>query len=99
MIKNKCKRQVQAQIFTPTIIKVKTNIYPRLLSFYPIFGLFTNLDPGNYVFKVKGANSDGIWSQQPASIQLVIQPPWDRHWFITHQRINFITKWKNRSGK
>jgi len=43
---------------------------------------FTNLDPGNYVFRVKGANSDGIWNHQGTSIQLRISPPvWRTWWF------------------
>lgn len=44
---------------------------------------FTNLDPGNYVFRVKGANSDGIWNPLGTSIQLRILPPfWKTWWFL-----------------
>lgn len=42
---------------------------------------YTHLDPGEYIFKVKGSNSAGIWSQ-PASITLIITPPfWMTWWF------------------
>lgn len=37
---------------------------------------YTDLSPGHYTFRVKAANSDGIWSTQEASIQLIIRAPW-----------------------
>ncbi|GAO28063.1 hybrid sensor histidine kinase/response regulator transcription factor [Geofilum rubicundum] len=37
---------------------------------------FTNLKPGKYHLRVRGTNSDGIWSQQVASLFFVIQSPW-----------------------
>lgn len=44
--------------------------------------MYTNLDPGNYVFKVKGLNNDGEWSTRTISIQLTITPPfWLTWWF------------------
>ena len=44
---------------------------------------YTNLDPGEYVFRVKGANNDGIWNTQGASLKIIIPPPfWRRPWFI-----------------
>lgn len=36
---------------------------------------YKNLPPGRYVFKVKGTNSDGIWSKDVTEITLCIQPP------------------------
>lgn len=36
---------------------------------------YKNLPPGKYVFKVKGANSDGVWSKEVTEIALFIQPP------------------------
>ena len=38
--------------------------------------VYTNLDPGEYVFKVTAANRDGVWNEQGASIRLIIFPPW-----------------------
>ncbi|MBT8400757.1 MAG: SpoIIE family protein phosphatase [Rhodothermia bacterium] len=38
--------------------------------------IYTSLDPGEYTFRVKGANSDGVWNEEGASVRLVIRPPW-----------------------
>lgn len=35
---------------------------------------YTNLDPGNYIFRVKGANCDGIWNEAGTYIKLRIKP-------------------------
>ncbi len=43
---------------------------------------FTNLNPGAYLLKIKGANSDGIWNEVPTSVKLIISPPfWQTWWF------------------
>lgn len=39
---------------------------------------YTNLDPGNYTFQVKGTNGDGVWSEIATTIQVKILPPWWR---------------------
>lgn len=39
---------------------------------------YTNLDPGEYVFRVKGSNNDGYWNEKGASIKVIILPPWWR---------------------
>ncbi len=39
---------------------------------------FTNLDPGQYTFRVKAANSDGVWNNAGTSIHVSIAPPWWR---------------------
>ena len=45
------------------------------------FAGYTNLDGGKYVFKVRGTNSDGIWSEHDASISVrVTTPPWKTWW-------------------
>jgi signal transduction histidine kinase len=47
------------------------------------FVTYTNLDPGNYTFKVRGSNNDGIWNDKGASIQITILPPfWRTWWFV-----------------
>ncbi|HEY5407905.1 MAG TPA: two-component regulator propeller domain-containing protein [Ginsengibacter sp.] len=44
--------------------------------------MYTNLDPGEYVFKVKGLTNEGNWSSRIISIQLSITPPfWLTWWF------------------
>ncbi|HEY5564373.1 MAG TPA: two-component regulator propeller domain-containing protein, partial [Rhodothermia bacterium] len=43
---------------------------------------FTNLEPGEYTFRVKAANSDGIWNEEGASIRVIVEPPfWATWWF------------------
>ncbi|MBJ6368253.1 two-component regulator propeller domain-containing protein [Snuella sedimenti] len=41
---------------------------------------YTNLEHGDYEFKVKAANSDGLWNKKPASIKLKIRPPLWKTW-------------------
>jgi ligand-binding sensor domain-containing protein/two-component sensor histidine kinase len=46
------------------------------------FANYTNLDPKEYIFKVKASNNDGIWNETPAEISLTIYPPfWETWWF------------------
>jgi len=46
------------------------------------FATYTNLNPGTYIFKVKAANSDDIWSTESKSVRIVIKPPyWQTWWF------------------
>lgn len=46
------------------------------------FATYTNLDPGRYVFRVKAANKDGLWSSEPVSMEVNIAPPvWKTWWF------------------
>ena len=43
---------------------------------------YTNLDPGNYVFRVKAANNDGVWNPEGISVRIAIRPPfWGTWWF------------------
>ncbi len=37
---------------------------------------YTNLDPGEYTFRVLGSNNDGVWNEAGASIDITITPPW-----------------------
>jgi len=46
------------------------------------YATYTNLDPGEYVFKVIGSNNDGVWNEEGTSIHLTITPPWQETvWF------------------
>jgi signal transduction histidine kinase/ligand-binding sensor domain-containing protein len=43
---------------------------------------YTNLGAGTYRFRVKAANSDGVWNEQDASLVLIIHPAvWQTSWF------------------
>ncbi len=45
---------------------------------------YTNLDPGKYVFRVKGSNNDGVWNNTGVAITMIIEPPyWNTWWFKT----------------
>lgn len=44
---------------------------------------YTNLSPGDYVFRVKAANNDGVWSESTKTLTLTVLPPWWKtHWAI-----------------
>ncbi|QQS37215.1 MAG: response regulator [Ignavibacteriales bacterium] len=45
------------------------------------FATYPNLEPGSYVFKVKGSNNDGVWNEAGTSIAIFISPPWWKTWW------------------
>ncbi len=45
------------------------------------FASYSNLDPGDYTFKVKARNNTGTWSPKPAELNITIRPaPWKTQW-------------------
>ncbi len=43
---------------------------------------YTNLDPGEYVLRVKASNNDGVWNEEGLSLRIRITPPvWQTWWF------------------
>lgn len=45
---------------------------------------YNNLDPGEYVFRVRASNNDGVWNEEGLSIKIKIIPPfWKTWWFNT----------------
>lgn len=42
---------------------------------------FIGLAPGNYVFQVKGSNSDGVWNDEEVMVKLSVAPPPWRSWW------------------
>jgi len=47
------------------------------------YASYTDLDPGEYLFRVKAANHDGFWNESGASLRMIIQPPfWRTPWFM-----------------
>lgn len=53
---------------------------------------YTNIDPGEYIFKVTGSNNDGIWNTKGASVVLIINPPfWATWWFRSIIIILFLS--------
>ncbi len=46
------------------------------------YASYTNLDDGVYRFLLKAANNDGLWSEEPLMLTIMILPPlWKRGWF------------------
>ncbi|MCP4342770.1 MAG: response regulator, partial [Desulfobulbaceae bacterium] len=46
------------------------------------FATYTNLVPGEYVFRVIGSNNDGLWNEEGAAIKITVTPPWwETTWF------------------
>ena len=48
---------------------------------------YTNLDPGQYIFRVQGSNNDGLWNEEGASLSIIITPPW---WKTTWAYLGYI---------
>ncbi len=42
------------------------------------FATYTNLNPGQYIFKVKSTNSDRVWNKNISELKVIILPPWWR---------------------
>ena len=39
---------------------------------------YANVVPGEYIFRVKAANADGVWNEEGSAIAITILPPWWR---------------------
>lgn len=46
------------------------------------YASYSNLVPGQYEFRVRSRNSDGIWSPRWASMLITIRPPWWKTWWF-----------------
>lgn len=62
---------------------------------------YTNLEAGKYIFKLKAANNDGVWSNDLLTIQITVLPPYWKTWWaylfysiciavVTYQIIKFF---------
>ncbi|MEE4355974.1 MAG: two-component regulator propeller domain-containing protein, partial [Desulfococcaceae bacterium] len=43
---------------------------------------YTNLDPGQYVFSVRGSNNDGLWNEEGTSVKITVLPAWWQTWWF-----------------
>ncbi len=43
---------------------------------------YTNLAPGDYIFRVKAANNDGLWNNEAKSLFISVLPPWYNTWWF-----------------
>ncbi|WP_246223017.1 ligand-binding sensor domain-containing protein [Draconibacterium halophilum] len=72
---------------------------------------YTNLDPGKYILRVKGANGDGVWNEAGIALKITIIPPWWKSWwfmlilfvvcvgiflFVNHLRIKSLEQQKQK---
>ncbi len=53
---------------------------------YPVAN-YSNLEYGEYVLQMDASNSDGIWSNKPVSLHIIVRPPW---WRSTLAYIGYI---------
>ncbi|MCC5929418.1 MAG: response regulator [Cyclobacteriaceae bacterium] len=52
---------------------------------------YTNLHSGDYVFRVKASNNDGVWNDEGAFIHIkVLPPPWKTSWAYLIYTMTFI---------
>ena len=52
---------------------------------------YTNLDAGNYTFKLKAANNDGLWNVSPLNLHITVLPPWWKtNWALFSYIVLFI---------
>lgn len=42
---------------------------------------YTNLAPGTYEFLVHASNSNGVWTEEPARLTLLVEQPWYTRWW------------------
>ena len=43
---------------------------------------YTKVNPGTYIFRVKGSNNDGYWNEEGVSLTIKITPPWWQTWIF-----------------
>lgn len=43
---------------------------------------YTNLPPGDYVFRVIGSNNDGVWNEAGAQLRFTLLPRWHQTWWL-----------------
>ncbi|MET3877438.1 signal transduction histidine kinase/ligand-binding sensor domain-containing protein/DNA-binding response OmpR family regulator [Chitinophaga sp. OAE865] len=41
---------------------------------------YTNLDPGEYTFRVKASNNDGVWNEKGLTLKIKVLPPFWKTW-------------------
>lgn len=56
------------------------------------YASYSNLDPGDYVFKVRASNNDGFWNGEGVNLKIIIIPPWWQTWpaYLVYATIAFL---------
>jgi len=67
---------------------------------------YTNLDPGEYVFRVRASNNDGVWNETGKSLGIIITPPWWETWWFRSLALMLVLgliaggyRWRTRAIK
>ncbi len=78
------------------------------------FAEYTNVSPGRYIFRVIGANSNGIWNNEGVSLTIIVKAPWYQTilfriflilmiifliWFVIYSRVKRIRRKHNMEKK
>ena len=46
------------------------------------FASYANISTGTHTFQVKACNNNSIWNETPATVTLIISPPWWKTWWF-----------------
>lgn len=64
---------------------------------------YSKLPPGDYIFKVKGANNDGLWNDKETQLEIIILPPWWQskpavfvYFILIVLSLYYLIRWNNR---
>ncbi len=53
---------------------------------------YTNLDAGNYTFRVKASNNEGVWNDKGAELKVsILPPPWRTWWAYTLYLLTLVS--------
>ncbi len=70
------------------------------------FAGYTKLPPGDYTFRVKSTNADGVWNESGTAVRILIPPPfWQTWWFRSLLILSFaavvagLFTWRLRSSE
>jgi signal transduction histidine kinase/ligand-binding sensor domain-containing protein/DNA-binding NarL/FixJ family response regulator len=56
------------------------------------YATYTNLDPGEYIFRATASNKDGVWNETGISIKIIINPPlWATTWAYIFYALTFMS--------
>ncbi|MCS6807854.1 MAG: ATP-binding protein, partial [Candidatus Kapabacteria bacterium] len=44
--------------------------------------VYTNVEPGEYIFRVQASNNDGVWNTRGAVLHIRVIPPWWGTWYF-----------------
>lgn len=54
------------------------------------FARYPGMPPGEYRFRVRGSNNDGVWDPEGVSVRIVVHPPfWRTGWFMALAAVLF----------